>query len=738
MFRSQHKSLLKASKDGDLKKAKRAIKKGANVNVKDEDGFTPLHKASKEGNDAVVSLLLEKGGDIEAKTKDGWKPLHIACQNGHESIVSLLMEKGADIEAKDNLGGRTPLHFASLNGHESIASLLLKNGAKVNAKDSLGGMTPLYLASRRGDKAVLSLLLEKGANVNAKDSNGETPLHSASRGGHDDVVSLLLEKGANVNAKDKHGETPLHWACGNYGKTNIVSLLLEQGADVNAQKYDGRTPLHVACQNGKVGFIFLLLENGANINAKNNDGMTPLYVACYNRHDSTVSLLLENGADLSITNSNGKPPLQYAQEESNQDCVTAIEKFLKQKEYSEKFKTRAALDRELQRLHHFIDAAKDSLDPNVNSVAVNAKAEYEMIHPLCKWPQYMSISERELEVVRLEAKARVVESCEARFKVLQKIVQLRKTLEPGVQHGMKNPLQLAQERLLDEIRRNSIGNFTPKGLVNSWPMYKTVLQLQEKIDRLEEMAQGMDVGEERLQVFLERNKLKQDLGGEILEGTKTPLQLAQEKLPEDVQRIFTCPISGDIMKDPVILIPSGKTFNRESICTWLLRGTVPPLCPWTNQEVSRQIPYMENRDTRDFLIHYLGNEAYERCNDEIFKLQYEALWNAHDAELLFNEGVSYQDDDQFDVAEEYYEQAATLGHAGAQYHLAMLNEDNHERMLGYLEQAAAQDHPDALFYLGTLYFDSYVVPQDLNRAQEYFQRAAAQGNDEALEALRDT
>jgi ankyrin len=46
-------------------------KKGANVNVKDEDGFTPLHKASKEGNNAVVSLLLEKGGDIEAKTKDG-------------------------------------------------------------------------------------------------------------------------------------------------------------------------------------------------------------------------------------------------------------------------------------------------------------------------------------------------------------------------------------------------------------------------------------------------------------------------------------------------------------------------------------------------------------------------------------------------------------------------------------------------------------------------------------------
>jgi TPR repeat protein len=58
-------------------------------------------------------------------------------------------------------------------------------------------------------------------------------------------------------------------------------------------------------------------------------------------------------------------------------------------------------------------------------------------------------------------------------------------------------------------------------------------------------------------------------------------------------------------------------------------------------------------------------------------------------------------------------------------------------MLGYLEQAAAQDHADALYYLGTLYFDSDVVQEDLNMAREYLQQAAAQGSEEAREALRD-
>jgi tetratricopeptide (TPR) repeat protein len=254
----------------------------------------------------------------------------------------------------------------------------------------------------------------------------------------------------------------------------------------------------------------------------------------------------------------------------------------------------------------------------------------------------------------------------------------------------------------------------------------------------------MDIGEERITVLQKRNELKQYLDGEALDRAKTPLQLALEQLSDDIRRSLTCPISGDIMEDPVILFPSGKTFNRESLCTWLLRNPMPR-CPWTNHPLERHMTYVENREIRDILIYYLGEEAYVRYDDSTFKVQYQALWNTRlapadshpalteaplnvvvsDTFSLFNAGLSYEDDDQFDVAEEYYERAASQGHAGAQYNLAMLNEDNHERMLGYLEQAAAQDHADALYYLGTLYFDSNVVQQDLNTAREYFQRAAA-------------
>ena len=65
--------------------------------------------ACQNGHEAIVSLLLEKGADVNAKNNDGWTPLHWASENGHEAIVSLLLEKGADVNAKDN-DGETPLH----------------------------------------------------------------------------------------------------------------------------------------------------------------------------------------------------------------------------------------------------------------------------------------------------------------------------------------------------------------------------------------------------------------------------------------------------------------------------------------------------------------------------------------------------------------------------------------------------------------------------------------------------
>jgi ankyrin repeat protein len=53
-----------------------------------------------DGRVQVVNELLRRGADIEAKDNDEWTPLHFACCNGHVAVVSELQSRGANIEAK--------------------------------------------------------------------------------------------------------------------------------------------------------------------------------------------------------------------------------------------------------------------------------------------------------------------------------------------------------------------------------------------------------------------------------------------------------------------------------------------------------------------------------------------------------------------------------------------------------------------------------------------------------------
>ena len=60
-----------------------------------------MHLAARWGHEAVVRLLVEQGADVEARDENGWTVLHWAAEYGHEAVVRLLVEQGADVEARD-------------------------------------------------------------------------------------------------------------------------------------------------------------------------------------------------------------------------------------------------------------------------------------------------------------------------------------------------------------------------------------------------------------------------------------------------------------------------------------------------------------------------------------------------------------------------------------------------------------------------------------------------------------
>jgi serine/threonine protein kinase len=123
VFKSKNEKLLRASIIGDVEKVKKLLKEGADVNAKDEFGWTPLHKAAILGHIEVVKLLIKEGADVNAKNEFGWTPLHGAAESGHIEVVKLLLEHGADPNIKNN-GGKTAIDLALERGYSDIVKLI--------------------------------------------------------------------------------------------------------------------------------------------------------------------------------------------------------------------------------------------------------------------------------------------------------------------------------------------------------------------------------------------------------------------------------------------------------------------------------------------------------------------------------------------------------------------------------------------------------------------------------------
>jgi hypothetical protein len=150
--------LLEAAKIGNAYKVIELLREGANVNTRDEHGFTPLHYAAFSRDADVARLLLEHGADANAKGEGGVTPLHHAAIIGNADVARLLLDHGADVNARDKRGS-TPLHHAAVVGSADFARLLLERGADPSIRDK-DGRTPLDVARERGHEGVARVIEE--------------------------------------------------------------------------------------------------------------------------------------------------------------------------------------------------------------------------------------------------------------------------------------------------------------------------------------------------------------------------------------------------------------------------------------------------------------------------------------------------------------------------------------------------------------------------------------------------
>ena len=275
----------------------RCLKAGADVNVRSEHGFMPLHFAARHTEfPAVIATLLEAGADHEAASGlYGSTPLHHAAGFSKNPAVFLevlgaYLRAGADVDVR-NENGATPLHWAASHTEfPAVIATLLEAGADLEAATPWDNNTPLYLAAGsifNNNPAVVQALLNGGASIHARGYNGCTALHSAASGANNaEVLEVLLKAGTDVNVQcywdgRPTGVTPLHLAAYENPELSVTETLLKAGADLDAREFNGETPLHrtagiQSSYQENPAIIIALIAAGANLDARNDSGHTPL------------------------------------------------------------------------------------------------------------------------------------------------------------------------------------------------------------------------------------------------------------------------------------------------------------------------------------------------------------------------------------------------------------------------------------------------------------------------------
>jgi ankyrin repeat protein len=80
---------------GQVKVALLLIERGANVNVRQRHGWTPLHGVADRGDEEVIVALLAAGADAAAQTDTGLTPADSAAAKGHDELAARLREAPA-------------------------------------------------------------------------------------------------------------------------------------------------------------------------------------------------------------------------------------------------------------------------------------------------------------------------------------------------------------------------------------------------------------------------------------------------------------------------------------------------------------------------------------------------------------------------------------------------------------------------------------------------------------------
>jgi ankyrin repeat protein len=377
-----------AAHDSDLGAVRRLLAEGADPNLANRFGVTPLHEAATVGNAELLELMLDAGGNANAAFGEGETVLMTAARTGDLESVKALIAHGGKVDATEQWHGQTALMWAAIENHADVVQALIEAGAEVDRASTkhdwvkisysegnvpktrdLGGLTALQFAARQGSIEAVEKLLDAGADANTAEPMYElTPLELAIVNGHYTLAKRLIARGVNVddgslylavdtrnlgyyaqrpNPPEKDGEVT---------NLDIVAALLEAGANPNLPYTGGipertvageiavppgATPLDRAAAASDFPVVEALLAHGADPRLVTEDGTTPLMLlAGYSRQRGAaftgndpkrlalIRTMLEKGADVhAVHTDTTNDAMFFARQRKAPEIVALLEEF---------------------------------------------------------------------------------------------------------------------------------------------------------------------------------------------------------------------------------------------------------------------------------------------------------------------------------------------------------------------------------------------------------------------------
>ncbi len=342
--------LVQAVRYGRWHEIKGLIEANANLDVRDEEGFSLLsiaksrscfghfskgngynkedHLKDLENYPLIVEELLKAGVDLNTQAKTG---------------ASQLSESWFDhygYQFNDDYRYSREAHFKSLKVDFQVGCMFLENGVSPDLKNENEGLGALHFAvydfygkffhsSRHYNEDFhlkylkicfdrMKKLLEHSADPNIKvNKTGKTPLHLLA----DDSYWELFSGKPNLN---------FEFHTKYLGKmTDMAEFLLAENADPNIQDFLSNTPLHLNLKNGiiDVHMTKKLLKYNSNLMLRDQDGLMPVHLAAANGVSTyIVALLLQHGAVLSVKTPSGDTALSLTKNLEIQGKLCLIKK----------------------------------------------------------------------------------------------------------------------------------------------------------------------------------------------------------------------------------------------------------------------------------------------------------------------------------------------------------------------------------------------------------------------------